>query len=150
MKTLKRFFYSTVAILIMFASLRFLIDTGKYVFYSWDIRAIESHAEKGVWTADSLIKWPESDIRQYKKAVDRKEKFIKTSDVAKFYHYSAYSTTGKVIRIATPIIVAIKILYNSVDILNVSIKCLIRHIIATFQKVVRRRRRAYNRKKSRI
>ena len=67
MKTLKRFFYATMAFLIMLASMRFLIDTGKYVYYSWNISSIESHAEQGVWTADGLIRWSEADIRQYNK-----------------------------------------------------------------------------------
>lgn len=100
MKKVFRFLVVLVCMLgVSFILGSFLKDTAKYAFYSWRLADTEQAAEKGVWTETGLVFWGPKITAQYEREKAEKAAFIESSGTANFLYHSAFSSTGKVIRV---------------------------------------------------
>lgn len=80
-------------------ALKFVVTTWHYNEISSDISAIEEESAKYGWNSTHGL--------YYHRDIEKRERLIENSDIAKFIFYSGYSKTGKFLRLVVLIIMII-------------------------------------------
>lgn len=98
-KTIFRLLVVGVMTLGAVYALKFIVTTWNYNEISSDISAIEEESAKYGWNSTHGL--------YYHRDIEKRERLIENSDIAKFLFYSGYSKTGKVLRVVVFIIMII-------------------------------------------
>ncbi len=102
-KKIKRNIFRLLVIVTMtlcaIYALKFIVTAWDYNEISLDISSIREEASKYGWNSTHGV--------YYQRDVEKRERLIENSDIAKFIFYSGYSKTGKFLRLVVLIIMII-------------------------------------------